>query len=173
MKNVYSVLRKASTGVVYISYIGVFGAMLFTTYDVLMRVLFNKPMLGAYEIVELIMSCIVFASFAYTQTQKGHVSVTMFLRMMPQKVKFVIYTITSFLSAFLSVLITYGTLRQSTVCFAKNYVTQNLGIPYGPFYIIAGIGMALFSIVLLADAVFSAIGIFKKEIADEIEAEWS
>ena len=173
MKKIYQVLGKLSAGVAIISYIGVFFAMMFTVVDILLRTVWNKPMLGAYEIVELTMSCIVFASFAYTQTAKGHVSVVMFLRLMPQKLKFLCYTVTSFLSAAISVLITYGTLRQAGICFAKNYVTANRGIPYGPFYVIAGVGMGLFSLVLIADALFSAAAIFNRACAAEIEADWT
>lgn len=173
MKKLYEILNKLSKGVAVVSYIGVFFAMIFTVVDVLLRTLFNKPMLGAYEITELTMCCIVFASFAYTQVNKGHVSVTMFLRKMPQKLKFLCYCVTSFLSVIVSALVSYGTLMQAGKCFAKNYVTANLNIPYGPFYIIAGIGMALFTVVLLLDAIYAAMGIFNKECAAQIEAEWT
>ena len=97
----------------------------------------------------------------------------MFLRLMPQKLKFFLYTVTSFLSAAISLLITYSTFQHSLICFAKDYVTANLRIPYGPFYIIAGIGMALFTLVLLVDAIYSTIALFNRECAQQIEAEWS
>ena len=50
---------------------------LVTVTDVMGRYLFNRPLLGALELSELLMVFLAFACFAYTELQNGHVEIDM------------------------------------------------------------------------------------------------
>ena len=52
--------------------------MLHITVDVVLRYFFNRPIKGSYEVVEFMLVLLVYLGLAYTQTKKGHVSVTLF-----------------------------------------------------------------------------------------------
>jgi TRAP-type C4-dicarboxylate transport system permease small subunit len=43
--------------------------------DVLLRYFFDKPIKGVYSITEVMLIMVVFLGLAYTQSEKGHVSI--------------------------------------------------------------------------------------------------
>jgi len=51
--------------------------VLLITADVVMRYFFNSPIKGSYELVQFMLSMIVFLGLAFMQTKKGHVSVSL------------------------------------------------------------------------------------------------
>lgn len=58
-----------------ISMIAAFAMMLLITIDVGGRYLFNRPLVGSQEIVEMLMIVTVFFGLSYTQKHYGHVGV--------------------------------------------------------------------------------------------------
>lgn len=168
MKKVYGILTKISTGLAYVSYVAILIAVGITVVDVVMRKFFNSAVFGTYEIMEFLMCCTVFASFAYTQTKKGHIRVSMFIKKMPRKLGMTLYSINEFLCTFIAAVIAYAAYMQTGYSIKKHLVSANLFIPHYPFYILEMICMIIFTAVLLVDAIFAVIGIFKKEYADEI-----
>ena len=118
--------------------------------------------------MEFLMCCTVFSSFAYTQTKKGHLRVSMFVKKFPRTIGMILCSVNELLSVGIALAITYASYIQIGYSIKKNLVSANLFIPYYPFYTIELICMSLFTIVLLADAIMSIMGIFKKDYADEI-----
>jgi TRAP-type C4-dicarboxylate transport system permease small subunit len=157
---------------VSISFVGVMFAMLLTMLDIVLRFCFNCPLLGTYEIIEIVLACIVFSSFAYTQTQKGHIQVVMILRLLPQKLRLILYAFTSVLSSFIAAATAYAAYLQALHAIKKNLITASLYIPLFPFYYVEMVGMGIFALVLIFDAVKNIIAIFNAEYAREIQSEW-
>lgn len=168
MKKVYVFLTKVSAGIAYVSYAAVIAATLLTVVDVVLRKLFNSAVFGAYELVEFLMVCTVFASFAYTQTRKGHIRVSMFIKKMPRRLAMILYSINELVATAIVCAVTYAAYIQIGYAMKKNLISANLSIPLYPFYAIEMICMGLFAVVLLCDAIFSIMGIFKQEYADEV-----
>ena len=173
MKKIYNYLKIVSQWGAYISYIGISVAVLFTVADICMRNLFKKPIVGSYEITQLIFATTVFATFAFTQTEKGHINVTILLRVLPQKIRFIIYTITSILSTVACAAVSWAAFVQMNNVRVSNLITAQHKIPYYPFYAFEGVMMALFTVVLLLDTLQSALAVYSKDYADMIEVNWS
>ena len=173
MIKMYEHIKRISQWTAYISYAGICFALLFTITDISMRYFLNKPILGSYEITQMIFACTVFATYAHTQAEKGHINVVVLLRLFPQKLRFVIYTFTGILSVIACGAVSWAAFRHMNNLRISNLVTAQHRIPYYPFYGYAGVMMALFTVVLLFDAVQSGVAIFRKDYADMIESDWS
>lgn len=173
MKKAESIVKKITGLVSIISYVGFFGVMAVTIADIIIRTATGKPILGVYEIVERIMICAVFASFAYTQTENGHVQITMLVSKFPQKPRFLIMALNNLLSAAVIVLTAYAAYRQCLVALSSNYTTSVLLIPLWPFYWVEIISMAVLCLAFLFHAAKNAAAIFNADIAAEIQSEWS
>ena len=72
-KTVYSISRVFNTiGITMLLLM-----MLLVAVDVCLRYIFNSPIEGVYEAVEFMMAVVFCYSIAYTQRNKGHVSVNL------------------------------------------------------------------------------------------------
>ena len=171
LDRIYALLSKAAAVISWVSYTAVTAAALLTVADVIMRKLFASSIFGAYELMELLMSCTVFASFAYTQTKKGHIRVSMFIKKMSRVPAMVIYSLNEVLSFAIAAAVTYAAYRQIAYSVGKGLVTANLFIPLYPFYIVECVCMGLFAVLLLCDAAYSIIGIFNRDVSDRVLSE--
>lgn len=127
--------------------------MLLTTADVALRYLLNRPIAGAFELVEFMIVIVAFLTMAHTQTEKGHISVEFVMARLPQRFQIVINRIISFLSLGLLSLITWRTvvLAQSTRVALER--SPLLHLPVYIFMLVAAFGCVLFCLALLVDVV--------------------
>jgi TRAP-type C4-dicarboxylate transport system permease small subunit len=92
------------------------------------------------------MGAIVLLSWAYTQRNKGHITVDLFISNYSPRTKAVITFVMLFLSLILFIAIT----KQSTVIALRSWEEQRviptLGIPTTPFHSLVPIGAALLCI---------------------------
>lgn len=91
MKKIGSVLKAVSKGFSVISFLGLFVGVIFVVVDVVLRYFFDSPIHGDYDITQLWLSVIVFAALAYVQTERGHIGVTMVLKVLPEKLGVALY----------------------------------------------------------------------------------
>lgn len=173
MKAFNKILEKICKFGYYLSAIGIVAIMALISIDVALRFIFNIAILGSYEIVEVVMSIAVFMSFAYTQTEKGHVHVTMLISKLPRKPRFICFAFTSLLSTIIVGAISYSAFMHAGKMVVKGTSTGVLAIPFFPFYYIESVAMALFTLVLLGDAIKAIMAIFNNEVAQEIESTWT
>ena len=173
IKTAGSWLKKITTAVSAVTYVGFFAIMLLIVLDVTLRKLLNSPVPGAYELVQYALMASVFASFAYCQSERGHIHITMLIRLMPQKLRFAAYSFTGLLSAVIAGYLGYAAIRQAKQAFEFNYTTGLLKFAVFPFFWIMAVAMFLFTIAILFDVMRSVIAMFNKEFADEIQKDWS
>jgi TRAP-type C4-dicarboxylate transport system permease small subunit len=88
--------------------------MFFATAEILGRYLFNNPIPGHVEIVELIMAGVVFFGIAYTERVDGHVRMELFVtRVLKGRAYHIAEVITSTLSLFVYIFILVYTFKTS------------------------------------------------------------
>ena len=173
IKKISAGVEKFTTIVGYFSFICVIIMMLLNVGDVLLNKLVNKNILGAYEITQRLLMCAVFASFAYAQSKKAHINMTILIEKLPRAIRFIIFTLMSILSVVAAGAMTWAAYVQTLDCIAKNYVTEVLYIPLWPFYVVEIIAMAIFTITILYDTVLYAIAIFRDDYAEMIQKDWT
>ena len=172
--NGYSnVIKKICWYVCYVSMLLVAVMMLLMTVDALSGKILNQRILGTFELVQCMLCIIVFTSWAFTQTEKGHIHVVMFIRMMPQKLRFICFSITSILSTLIMAFACYGVFNMIKDKMAADERTATLLIPYWPFYVIELIAFVVLTLALLGDTLKSIAAIFSKDAADDVMSSWT
>ena len=159
--------------VALISFICVVVMMLMNVADVLMGYLFSTHILGAYELTQRLLMCAVFTAFAYGQSKKSHINMTIVIVHFPRPLRFALFTLMSILSVLAAGVMTYAAAVQTGVSASTGYMTEVLYIPLWPFYVVETVAMGIFTLALIFDTVLSFIAIFREDYAKMIQAEWS
>ena len=108
VKDLSAHIGKFTKAVAWISFACVVVMMLINVVDVVMGYLFSKHILGAYELTQRLLMCAVFTSFAYGQSKKTHINMTIVIAHFPRALRFVIFTIMSVLSVLAAGAMTYA-----------------------------------------------------------------
>ena len=172
LKKAGNVVGTITKIVCYISFAGVLAILLLNVADVVLAKTY-KPILGAYEITQRLLLCTVFASFAYAQTKKTHINMTILVVHFPRALRFILFTVVSLLSVFASAALAYAAFHQGGVSLAAGTATEVLYIPLFPFFYVEALAMAAFTIVLLYDFVMSFFAIFKEDFAVHVMSFWT
>jgi TRAP-type C4-dicarboxylate transport system permease small subunit len=107
--------------------------MFFATAEILGRYLFNSPIPGHVEIVELIMAGVVFFGIAYTERVGGHVRMELFVtRVLKGRAYHIAEVITATLSLFVYLFILVYTFKASVFAFQMGDNTAYLYWPTWP-----------------------------------------
>ena len=119
--------------------------MFFATTEILGRYLFNSPVPGHVEIVELIMAGVVFFGISYTERVDGHVRMELFVtRVLKGRSYHIAEVITSTLSLFVYLFILIYSFKATVFAFQIGDNTaylywptwpSKLAIPIGSFFL--------------------------------------
>lgn len=167
------IVNKATFAVSLVSYAGVVIIMLLNVSDVLLTKFATKPISGAYEITESLLLCTVFASFAYAQSKKAHINMTILINIFPKGLKFLVYGLMGLLSAAVAAIVGYAAILQGLSAIDKGTVTSVLMISMYPLYYIEAGAMFIFTLSLLYDAVLSFMAMFSKKHEDIVTSTWT
>lgn len=172
MKKLTKIIETCSRYFCYIGAAVLVLMMLLVTCDVIIRAVTGVPLTGTYELVQYMLCLVIYSGFAFCQVRHGHMHVTMILAKMGRVSGMVLWALSSLLSAAMGVLLTVACWLQSITVHQQGIYSGLLHIPQYPFQLFCGVGMILFSAVLLLDGVKALIGIFKEEYAEEIRSHW-
>ena len=107
--------------------------MFFATTEIIGRYIFNAPVPGHVEIVELIMAGVVFFGIAYTERVGGHVRMELFVtRVLKGRAYHIAEAITAALSLFVYIFILIYTYKASVFSFQMGDNTAYLYWPTWP-----------------------------------------
>ena len=107
--------------------------MFFATTEIVGRYIFNTPVPGHVEIVELIMAGVVFFGIAYTERVGGHVRMELFVtRVLKGRSYHIAEAITAALSLFVYIFILIYTFKASVFAFQIGDNTAYLYWPTWP-----------------------------------------
>ena len=126
--------------------------VMLTVVDVFLRYVFNRPILGSYELTEFMMAILVFSTIGYTMAVKGHVVV---FTKLPQRIQDLLECITSFIASILFAIVAWRNAVQAVTAWGRNDVTAELFIPISPFILFVAVGIAVLSLVLFTQSIQS------------------
>lgn len=173
VKNISAKVEKFTTAVGYLSFFCVAAMMLLNTADVIYHTVFNKNIIGAYDITQRLLMCAVFASFAYAQSKKAHINMTLIIAKLPRALRFILFSLMSILSVAVSGAMTWAAYMQTLDCIEKGYVTDVIYMPLWPFYVVMIIAMAIFTLTIAYDTVLYIIAIKRDDYAEMIQEDWT
>jgi TRAP-type C4-dicarboxylate transport system permease small subunit len=134
------------------------GLMMFlTTGDVVGRYFFNRPLMFATDVTELLTVLAVFMGVAEMQLIKGHVRVELLISRLSIHNQAILDTLTSFFATGIFALMAWQLGKRAWISLLNPdlYTTPTIEIPIGPFVLVAAIGSLMLSLVLLTDFFFS------------------
>jgi TRAP-type C4-dicarboxylate transport system permease small subunit len=138
-------------GMTLVAGVVLFGLMLYTVLDVVLRYGFNKPFASSVEVTEFAMAIIVFFGLAYCGWTGGHVAVDILERPLEDPRLRFVPVILTFISALLFAAIAWFTTVEALSTMHR--VTNMLKWPHYPFMLAVAFGSALFAVVLLIQTV--------------------
>jgi TRAP-type transport system small permease protein len=156
-------LKKFSTGLSYVGAVALFAMMLLTASDVVGRYLFNKPVLGAYELTEYLVLILIFSFLSNTQAHKDHVSVDLIFVKFPKKARFIINLFNHIVCLVLMLLICWMSFLKALELKEVGEASANLHIPQYPFVYFLVIGCVVMSIEYVRDIILIISGNEDKE----------
>ncbi|MEJ2040284.1 MAG: TRAP transporter small permease [Desulfosarcinaceae bacterium] len=124
--------------------------MFLTAMDVALRYVFNRPLAGAFELVEYMMAIFIPFSIVYCADQKAHVSVDFILMRFSKRTQKAFDIATTFITMALAVLIAWENIIYIVETYQSKMTSPVLSIPAYPFVAPTAIGIGAFALVLAA-----------------------
>ena len=125
--------------------------VLLTVADVLLRLVLDRPIRGALEIVEFLMVMVVFFAMAYTGLLKGHIVIQVLPSRLPERLRAILDSIADLISIGFGCLVIWQGIAQAHITQLRNDISGVLSIPVFPFYYVLVLGVALLVLVFLAN----------------------
>jgi TRAP-type C4-dicarboxylate transport system permease small subunit len=149
------IVNRACKGLNVVATALLFLLMIQGAADVIARYFFNAPIIGTMERGQVLMALMVFFGWGYTQIQKGHVTVELFITRFPPRARAITNFITTVLSLILFVLIVW----QGTVAAIDTHKAGELIYvihwPLAPFQLVVPLGAFFLCLILILELVKS------------------
>lgn len=117
--------------------------------DVIGRYFFDRPIIGAYEISSLLMGGMVFLSWAYTMSQKAHVTVDILFMTYPPRLQAVLSFIMMFFSVILFSIIGWQSWLRTVSDWQGGKLIKNVLLPLAPVKSLICIGALLICLEII------------------------
>lgn len=139
--------------------LGLLALTLVTVTDVIMRTVFNSPILGGRDIAQLFLIIVVSASVAYSGRSGGQVVVELFGDLVGEKVTRWTDIIVKFIGFCMLLVLSWHLSVSGFDALEFGEASGTLQISYGPFMHLSAAGVLLYAIVLLIEMMM----IFRRE----------
>ena len=131
---------------------GVLALMMFLIMgDVILRYIFNRPIIGSYEIVQYMMAILTSFAVVYCAYEKGHVSVEVVFDRLPKNAQLILAVIISFALFLILILFSWQNLLYIKEIYNQRLVSAILYIPTYPFVAAVAISFVGSCVVVLID----------------------
>ena len=124
--------------------------MLLISLNIVMRFI-QKPIPGAVELAEFMQLCLVFLAIAYTQVQRGHVSIDFLVKHFSPRAQAILDSIINLLALCFFTVMTWQSVLRAWYLEASGSETMVLHLPLFPLLWVVAAGSALMCLVLLVD----------------------
>jgi TRAP-type C4-dicarboxylate transport system permease small subunit len=132
--------------------------MLITTADVILRYLFDRPIMGSFELTEILMVSMAGLSLAWCTLKSGHIRVDIITSMFSKKTNRAIDIVNYIITAALCGFLVPALINRYIGGVKLDIRTYVLRIPEGPFVLLLTFGYFLTFLVLIVKIVKSFSG---------------
>jgi len=126
--------------------------MLLTVVAVVMRYVFNAPILGAQDISELTLVAVVFLGLPYCGWTEGHVAVDVISAVVSERRLRIPDAVTRLLGGSLFLFLSWESIEQGLDAREYGAASNLVEIPHHPFFFLIGVCSFLYSMVLFFQA---------------------
>jgi len=135
-------LNKLSTGLMWIAQVALFLLMLLVAFDVIGRYVFGSPIMGALEVIEVLMVPIVFLALGFCTRKGQHVIVDLVTFRLSSRAQRISGVGASLACAVTFAIIAWQTGLQALgeILSSASSSSMTLHLPESPFLIVAAVG---------------------------------
>lgn len=156
-----AVIRNATRLLTVIGGAALAAMMFLTALDVIMRYVFNQPVSAIPELVEYLMVGCVSFGLAYCEQKKQHVSVDMFMLLLPKRAQSFFNFITNLIATLFILLVTWQSIIYIKKMYLSNLASPVLYMPVYPFVAAVALGFGIYFLILIIHT-FEAFSEVKK-----------
>ncbi|HHW06166.1 MAG TPA: TRAP transporter small permease [Clostridia bacterium] len=127
--------------------LAVTAAMLLVVANVIMRTLFNKPILGALEYVSMLFAVAVGFSLALCAAHNGHIAIDLLVERLHPRVRLLVDAVIRLVTIIFLGACTWGLVLYARTTAASGLVSPTTQTPVHPFIGLVALGFFLFSLV--------------------------
>ena len=144
------ILDLAAKGCGYLAGAFALAMMLFTVADIVARSLFNRPIRGVYDLVELTLACTIFLALPAVFLRDAHIVVDIADHLVPRAVGWLQRSAAIVTAALLAVM-GWQMIEPTQDTLAFGDVTADLSLPRLYYYIpvLAGVALSALTVVLM------------------------
>ena len=132
-----------------VSGFGIFGLMLFGVAQIFGRKLFNAPIFGYIDMVEIAMSALVFLGLAYTERLGGHIRMELFVSHLKGRVLWAFELVGVLVGLFVVPVLVYYSYTHAMRAYDSGDTSIDALLPLWPSKLIVSISLALLFLRLL------------------------
>ncbi len=131
----------------------IFALMLITGIDVTGRYLFDRPLVGAFEMTELALALMVIFGWGYNQAIKGHIDIDLLYKRLPLGVQTILDFIIPLLGLVLFIFVSWQAINFTMDSIGWHETTDMLHMPVWIFKLMIFIGSVSISLQFAVDII--------------------
>jgi TRAP-type C4-dicarboxylate transport system permease small subunit len=148
------VIHRVSRFFSWVASISLFLMMFLTACDVTGRYIFNYPILGTQDLVELALVICVFGALGHTTLARGHIRADMLNPVLSKRNNAILGACSFILCLTMGILLTWQTSLKAVETLQNMHMTTStISIPVGPFFAFAAFGLFLMTIEMIFDVI--------------------
>ena len=152
MQTIEKILTRAEQWIIAAGALATFAMMCLTSADAASRYLFNRPIVGAYEITEkYLMVAAVFLGLSYAYRGGGFIRVTFLVDRLPGGLKALADYFAHAISLAFCLILLFATTQQAIRALADDTTLSALPILVGPAYWFVPLGFLALTVLVLRD----------------------
>jgi len=126
---------------------GIVAVMALVVVNVLMRVVFNRPILGVYEYVGYLTAGVIALSISYCALQNAHIAIEFIFEKIPVKIQRLIYIISGIIVLLFLLLLCVQVFIYAVKVMSTGEVSPTAKMPFYPFIFMIASGLFVLSVI--------------------------
>lgn len=123
--------------------------MAFVVVNVVLRSVFNMPVVGFNDISGMVSCLIVALTIAYTEKENGHINVDFIVAYFPAVMQKALFIVMGVLNAAITGVLGVFFFDYGLSTLKSGSVTMTAKIPFAPFIFVCSLGMILLTVTVL------------------------
>lgn len=160
MKQLTSFVKRVSSILDKLAGIFIFSVMLLIVSNIILRTVFNQPILGTYELVGFLTAMGVGLALANCALQNGHIAVGFIMDRFPKKIQAISEVFVNAVSLMFWAAAVWSLGRFGQAMMMKGLVSPSAEIPIYPFIYLVAFGVIGLCLVLLLKLLVSIPEVF-------------
>lgn len=141
---------------------GIVALLALVVINILMRVLFNKPLLGVYEYAGFLAAVVIGLSLAFCYVQDAHISISFITDRLPPRIRRIVNVVVKTIATVFMGLFSYQMVLYALKTAASGEVSTTTRCLIYPFILIVALGLMMLCLTMLARLIIDLRTVAKK-----------